>query len=584
MSNDVKRTYLNGAGFPGSVDDAYRAYLADAAGVTSPAQIQDLEKVKLNSLTYSGNVNDMMVQHLRAEGYTGNLDEMLKAAWASGSGLFGATVTTQTLMEIITELGLTTGLKLALDAGDANSYSGSGQSWLDVSGNGYDYFRGATVSGETSDPTFNGVAGGRSSSEYFSFDGGDYFRYDAVPEAWMQALHKDGAVWSGFAVVYTPSLTANLRIFNTRSGSVTGVNFGQTVLGKANASSFSGATQTALTSSAALTASAWNAVGFSWTENGASDNRLITVNGAVEVSSGGYTTPDPTDAVVGAGIGADGAGTTPFATNTRLAMLAMWQGTALTSVQIASIYNRIKSRYGLYTGLYDSLFDSNVFLSNYTANTFDVTGRVVTQGGTPTVSASGVRLETGDYLTITPDSEMVYGTGDWATEIFYSPASTGGGELCVANLGEFTDTGAAGDGHLYTATYDVAGFGQLYTEIRDATGTVGALDTSSAGNLVAGADYYIAAARTGSTIYIFHYRKLSGGEWTKLGSTSFAAGAGTYGGIGSSGVFYLGRFSSSVTRYWDGTLKGIRMTKGNGRGLTGTDITVPTLPFPEAKQ
>lgn len=51
------------------------------------------------------------------------------------------------------------GLVLSLDAADRNSYPGSGTTWNDVSGNGYN----GTL---TNGPTFSSVNGG-----YFSFDG-----------------------------------------------------------------------------------------------------------------------------------------------------------------------------------------------------------------------------------------------------------------------------------------------------------------------------------------------------------------------------------------------------------------------------
>src|SRR5688572_16443964 len=48
---------------------------------------------------------------------------------------------TNNLYQEIQGLGLTTGLQFSLDAGSADSYT-SGQSWLDLSGNGQDFFRG----------------------------------------------------------------------------------------------------------------------------------------------------------------------------------------------------------------------------------------------------------------------------------------------------------------------------------------------------------------------------------------------------------------------------------------------------------
>ncbi len=75
---------------------------------------------------------------------------------------------------------VTANLQLHLDAGDAASYDGSSQTWEDLTVNGFDFFRGTDGTGEASDPTFNGVSGDKSSSEYFSFDGGDFFTVTAA--------------------------------------------------------------------------------------------------------------------------------------------------------------------------------------------------------------------------------------------------------------------------------------------------------------------------------------------------------------------------------------------------------------------
>ncbi len=69
---------------------------------------------------------------------------------------------------------VTDGLALHLDAGDAASYGGSGQTVTDLSGAGNDFYLGSTSGVESVDPAFNGVAGAKSGSEYFSTDGGDH--------------------------------------------------------------------------------------------------------------------------------------------------------------------------------------------------------------------------------------------------------------------------------------------------------------------------------------------------------------------------------------------------------------------------
>lgn len=267
----------------------------------------------------------------------------LKLAAGMGSG------GNQTLYQIISGLGLTTNLKLCLDAGDAASYDPAVQTakWLDTSGNGYDFYRGDSTGGDAAEPTFSGSAGGLSSNEYWSFDGGDWFSYDTTAETWMNNLHKDGAISTFFAVLYTPSLTANLRIFNTRSGVASGVNFGQTTAGRAQMSSFNVSTASSITSTASLNLNAWNILSTSWNENGGANNKRVKLNfGAVELQTGGYTTPDTANASA-PGIGADAAGGTKFANGTRLACLAVWEGTALTSTNLDDLHQAIRGRFGL---------------------------------------------------------------------------------------------------------------------------------------------------------------------------------------------------------------------------------------------
>lgn len=72
------------------------------------------------------------------------------------------------LINTLSNLGLLTNLKLCLDAGDLNSYDGSSQTWKDLSGNGTDFYRGATSGSEASDPTFNPVGNGGTYQDYFS--------------------------------------------------------------------------------------------------------------------------------------------------------------------------------------------------------------------------------------------------------------------------------------------------------------------------------------------------------------------------------------------------------------------------------
>lgn len=110
---------------------------------------------------------------------------------------------TPNLIDTITSLSLTSSLQLCLDAGDATSFT-SGQTWADVSGNSYHFYRGSSSGSESSDPTFNGVAGRQSSSEYFSSDGGDAF-WNTAKHAFPANWHKDNATFTAAAWLYIPN-------------------------------------------------------------------------------------------------------------------------------------------------------------------------------------------------------------------------------------------------------------------------------------------------------------------------------------------------------------------------------------------
>ena len=132
--------------------------------------------------------------------------------------------TRNSFINIITNLGLTTNLKLCFDASDSNSYDPVVQTdkWLDTSGNGYDFFRGSGTGGDAADPTFNGTTGGLSASEYWSFDGGDYFTYDTTNEAWMETLHQDNAILTAVGWVQVGALGGNASLFGTTGTLTTG--------------------------------------------------------------------------------------------------------------------------------------------------------------------------------------------------------------------------------------------------------------------------------------------------------------------------------------------------------------------------
>jgi hypothetical protein len=269
-------------------------------------------------------------------------DKLLGAANADAGG-------NQSLFQIINGLGLTTNLKLCLDAGDSASYDPALQTvrWLDTSGLGYDFFRGATGSSEATDPTFNGSAGGLSSNEYWAFDGGDYFTYDTTNETWMNNLHKDSASYTLFFIFdYVTSATGQ-AFFSTR-GTNQGINFRNSPSDNVAVDVFNDSSATNLTyTSTFTTTSGWNIAAVTINEsagtgvmmlNGSTETFTSTYTGTISTSNVSNTVKIATRATAAALTAVNGS---------KIACFAAWEGVALTSTNLTDIYNGIKGRFGL---------------------------------------------------------------------------------------------------------------------------------------------------------------------------------------------------------------------------------------------
>lgn len=241
-------------------------------------------------------------------------------------------------LDIIKALGLQGNLLLCLDAGDAASYT-SGQSWLDLSGNGYDFFRGTTSGADATDPTFNGTAGGLSKNEYWSFDGGDYFEYDSVNEAWMDNMHKNNALFSWFMLAYNP--TGGIGHFGGTKGGGAGSGFNW-YPGQLNVYN-AGADVLTITTGLPGIADEWEAFGFGLDEAGntfVAANQKGTYSGACT-----YTAPSAAAAAFKLNLGSQGNGSDKFTNNRRMALVAAWS-IALKQEQISALCHASLRRFG----------------------------------------------------------------------------------------------------------------------------------------------------------------------------------------------------------------------------------------------
>lgn len=254
------------------------------------------------------------------------------------------------MLVAIQQIGLSPGLKLCLDAGDINSWPGSGQKWLDVSGNGHDFFRGASGSAAGDDPTFTGTAGRQSGDDYWSHDGGDYFQYDAANEVWMNNLHKNNAVFAIAAWINLASLSQNNPIFanNDQAGTI-GTTFyvftdGRIVLAVGN-----GTTTVYNQAGDGFTvpANTWTFVGV--TMNEASDVATFIVNALAENNVGAYASPTASDAsnVYQIGRGHHSSNPSFLLNGSRVGSLAVWEGIAPSIGSLRLLFQETRGKYGV---------------------------------------------------------------------------------------------------------------------------------------------------------------------------------------------------------------------------------------------
>jgi len=259
----------------------------------------------------------------------------------------GADVRTEPLsfQEMIFELGLSSGLLVVLDAGDLSSYPG-GVTWLNTVTGGPNFDRGADAAAGTDDPTFVGTVGARTSSEYFNFDGDDWFQASATGWGDQGFYTSSGAVTIA-AMVFSPS-AAVFRIFSNCRCSTGGI----TTTGAAYsrlASGFTawyqeGDTNTGYSTTGTIQypVNEWAFSAVSVSAVGGTSDIIEATNRAFETYADetenyGTNAPDRR-----AAIGADGEASGGLAAdNSRIALVAIWSR-ALSQAELGLLYDKIK--------------------------------------------------------------------------------------------------------------------------------------------------------------------------------------------------------------------------------------------------
>lgn len=260
------------------------------------------------------------------------------------------------LIDILTSLGLTTNLRVALDAGDVGSYPGTGQTWFDTSAGNNDFLLGSSASPDPADPIFAGHAGTESLNEYFSFNGSQWLTLGQVNPAWVNSFHKAGAAFTIAEWVAVSGVTATTPRFGVigddQNASTTTAGFdfhggSASVLRglKVHVDNGSGAVYEQTTAAAAANNNAWNMLAVSI--DATAGNVILQVNGTAEsFTSQSYSSPSSSAAGSTIQIGAEGAGVFPENSGDRIGIVVMWDR-ALSVAEFAKFFTATRNKYGV---------------------------------------------------------------------------------------------------------------------------------------------------------------------------------------------------------------------------------------------
>lgn len=266
---------------------------------------------------------------------------MLAVTQLNGFGAGGS----NTVMSILRRLNMTTGLVLCLDAGDSGSYTGTGQTWSDVSGQGNHYQFGATSGSDTTDPTYVGAG----LLSYMTFDGGDYFVPSGTP-TFDDDWHKNNGLFSLMAVVEVPTavMSSYHPIVSNGVGNNStpndGIHFSILSNNKHrlvyDSNNTAGAGGITTDSAGTITADVPNFLCSAFDES--SPNVKQKLNSDASTSAAKTASTNTTSPPQVLRIGADGNAANFVGSGFKLYALAAWSGVQLTTTQMDDLLTALK--------------------------------------------------------------------------------------------------------------------------------------------------------------------------------------------------------------------------------------------------
>ena len=245
-----------------------------------------------------------------------------------------------TAINILRRLNLTSNLVLCLDATDAASYPGSGQTWSDMSGQGNDFYLGAGNTATTDDPTFNSTP-----PKNFSCDGGDYFTLTVANPTWVKNVSKDNAavtlgIWANIAT--------SMAFFGDQVTNDNSVGFGWRASSTTQAFRVGdgSAQPLAVTSATTVGPLASTNAFYAVVINEAAGTGFFLRNLVTDSFTSTYSSPSASDAGTALQIGARGANRTPTATGSVFYVIVAWSA-ALSGTQLFSFYQATRTLFGI---------------------------------------------------------------------------------------------------------------------------------------------------------------------------------------------------------------------------------------------
>ncbi len=253
------------------------------------------------------------------------------------------------LITILNTLGLTTELKLCLDAGDIASYPGGAeQTWTDRSGNGFNFFRGSSSGAQSSDPTFNGTAGACSENEYWSFDGGDFFQETAA-HGFDDNWHKNNGAFTIVVLARTVPAAGHQAFFSNNDflSAQDGMHFYQTSLHHLSLflGNQSGSDLNLTTAATVAPWDQWHFLAVAIDEAVGANGATLQIGSTQESFTSTHPAPSASNPDGSLRLGSDSVGGAAMVTGARLGCIAAWNR-RLSNAELNSLRHHIGQRYG----------------------------------------------------------------------------------------------------------------------------------------------------------------------------------------------------------------------------------------------